>query len=46
MKKQKFFKRLVVVSLLLASILAFQSCSPDFWDAFADGYRRGYYGEW
>lgn len=46
MKNSKFIKNLFVVVLLIASAFAFQACTPDEIDDFADGYRQGYYGNY
>lgn len=40
------FKRIVLMLVVALSISAlFTSCTPEEVDAFADGYRWGYYGE-
>lgn len=42
----KKFKYLLVLAVAVIAGLAMTLCDPDDVDAFADGYRDGYYGNW
>lgn len=43
MKKYKF---LFLLAAVVVAGMAMTSCTPEEVDAFADGYRKGYYGTW
>lgn len=44
---KKSFKGIITMVLIaLTAGLICTSCDPDEVDAFADGYRQGYYGTW
>lgn len=37
-------KKSIKILCFIATAFMFTSCDPDMIDAFADGYRQGYYG--
>ncbi len=40
-------KRVIVAALMSVAIgFSLTSCTPEEVDAFAEGYREGYYGSW
>ncbi len=44
--KTKFQRTVAAVLVALTIGLLCTSCDPDDVDAFAEGYRDGYYGNW
>ncbi|MBQ6689021.1 MAG: hypothetical protein IJN02_07260 [Bacteroidales bacterium] len=44
---KKYIKGVLsLLILVICACLCFTSCDPDEVDAFAEGYRKGYYGTW
>lgn len=45
-KTMKKYRLLFLLAAAVVAGLSLTSCTPEEVDAFADGYRKGYYGTW